>query len=159
MKCSLGLGLSILVPLGLGLSSGLATQSSVKTWYTSLKKPAFTPPNWIFPVAWTFLYISMGVCSHIVSEEVGLFSTPMVWYGIQLALNISWTPVFFGLKEPGWALLIMSGLWASVAKTCFLFFKVSSNAGYGMLPYLVWVTYASALNVAIWYKNPKTKKE
>jgi tryptophan-rich sensory protein len=159
MRSSLGLGLSILIPLGLGLSSGLMTESSVKTWYKTLKKPFFTPPNWLFPIAWTFLYISMGVCSHIVSEEVGLYSTPMIWYAIQLALNVSWTPVFFGLKEPGWALLIISGLWASVAKTSLLFFEVSSIAGYGMLPYLVWVSYASALNAAIWYNNPKTKKE
>ena len=101
----------------------------------------------------------MGYCSHLVSEVVGLDSVPMKWYAIQLALNLCWTPVFFGLREPGWALLIISGLWASVAKTSSLFFDVSPMAGYGMLPYLLWVTYASALNTFIWYKNPKSKKE
>lgn len=101
----------------------------------------------------------MGVCSYIVSEEIGFNSTPMLWYAIQLCLNISWTPVFFGLHEPGWALLIISGLWASVANTSLLFFNVAPIAGYGMLPYLLWVTYASALNAVIWYENPKVKKE
>ena len=102
----LGLGAAVLVPLGVGGLGGLATARSIPTWYAGLEKPSWNPPNWLFGPAWTLLYVLMGVASWLVwrqarkGKAVGLALT---LYGIQLALNLAWSFIFFGARRPFWA--------------------------------------------------------
>lgn len=121
-------------------------------WYRSLAKPSWTPPGWVFGPAWTLPYLCMAVAVWGVWRRVG-WSAPTRWWQVQLALNAAWTPVFFGLREPGWAFAGIVLLWLAIAVTMQKFFPVVRRAGWLLVPYLLWVTFASALNFAIWRMN------
>jgi tryptophan-rich sensory protein len=121
-------------------------------WYRSLAKPSWTPPPWLFGPAWTFLYVSMAVAAWGVWRKVG-WSAPVRWWLLQLILNAVWTPLFFGLRQPGLAFTEIILLWLAIAVTLVKFFKTVRWAGVLMVPYLAWVTFASALNFAIWRMN------
>ncbi len=125
-------------------------------WYQELGKPGWTPPSLVFPVAWSLLYMIMGVSAWLVWERRP--THPMVPLAItvfivQLILNALWSWIFFGYHEIGWAFFEMAGLWVAVALTIGLFWRVSSTAGFLLIPYLTWVTFALALNGAIWRRN------
>lgn len=121
-------------------------------WYDALKKPSWTPPNWLFPVAWTVLYIGMAVAAARVATtpDPGL---PLAFWGQQIALNALWSPVFFGLRRIGGALVVLALLWASVVATTILFFERDAVAGGLFALYALWVTIAGALNFAVWRLN------
>jgi tryptophan-rich sensory protein len=124
-------------------------------WYNALSKPDWTPPNWLFPVAWTVLYLMMAVAGWLIWETPHP-SRPMlltVW-GAQLLLNALWSYIFFGRKDIGFALAELSGLWVLIAIFVVLAWPVNREAALLFLPYLSWVTYAGALNAAIWRRNP-----
>jgi tryptophan-rich sensory protein len=121
-------------------------------WYQSLNKPAWNPPNWIFGPVWTTLYVMMGVSAWLVWQRIGA-KPALVMFLIQLALNAAWTPVFFGLKNPGAAMFIIVAMWCAIAATIAAFWPRSRAAAYLLFPYLAWVTFASALNFAIWQLN------
>jgi len=125
------------------------------SWYRSIAKPRWTPPDWLFPVAWFVLYICMSLAAMRVAmtPEAGL---PLALWGLQIALNTLWTPIFFGLKRMGAALVVIVALWLSVAATMGAFWQVDLVAGLLFLPYLAWVTVAGALNFAVWRLNPGT---
>ncbi|MBW0535855.1 hypothetical protein O181_075570 [Austropuccinia psidii MF-1] len=153
---------SVLVPVALGTFFGLVTRTSVETWYPSLKKPKFNPPRWIFPVAWTYLYGSMGYAAHLLAETME--NTPfytvadqanlaLVLYYAQLGLNFIWTPLFFGLKKPGLALIDILALTGTVFYMTDITRRIQSKATYFFLPYCAWLTYATYLNSSIWYLN------
>ncbi len=123
-------------------------------WYDRLKKPWWTPPNWLFPVAWTLLYVCMAAAGArvAVSPDNGI---AMAFWALQIALNGLWTPVFFGLKKMRLGLIVLSGLWLSVAASVVALWQVDMIAGLLFLPYLAWVSVAGALNASVLRLNPE----
>ena len=146
------IGLSIAICIAIGFISGMATQSSVETWYAALNKPSFNPPNWLFGPVWTVLYIMMGWAAGLVWSR-GLHhkwvKTALYHFGLQLLLNGSWSIVFFGLREPFWALWVLLALLVMIALTIKWFRIVSKTAAFMLVPYLAWVLFAGVLNLAI----------
>jgi tryptophan-rich sensory protein len=144
--------------LAVGFVGSLATRTSVDSWYAGLSKPGWTPPNWLFGPVWTLLYILMAVAAWLVVRQLGLSeSLPAIFaFAVQLALNLAWSFLFFWLRAPGIAFFEILVLWTAILVTVVLFFRVSATAGWLMAPYLVWVSYAAALNLAIWWMNIRT---
>jgi len=133
---------------------GLATAGSVSSWFQTLKRPSFQPPDWVFGPIWTLLYGLMAVAAWLVYLKVGrLRSAPMMLFAIQLVLNVAWSVIFFGLHRPGLAVIDIALLLAAILATAIAFWRVSRPAGALMLPYLGWVMFASVLNVSIWRLN------
>lgn len=133
-------------------TTGVLFQPGV--WYLTLSKPAWTPPDWLFPIAWTVLYIAMSVAAWWISLNPSIWAVPaLALWSWQIVMNALWTPVFFGLKRLGAAFVVIVVLWIAVASTTLAFWRLDWIAGALMLPYLVWVTYAGALNLAIWRRN------
>ncbi len=124
-------------------------------WYKTLSKPTWTPPNWLFPLAWTFLYIAMVYAAWRVAgtEAAG---PALAFWACQITLNALWSPVFFGLRRIGAALFVIGPLWGAVLVTMLLFFSADLLAGVLLVPYLIWVSYAAALNFDIWRRNRGT---
>lgn len=122
-------------------------------WYLRLDRPSWTPPNWLFPVAWTTLYVLMSIAAARIAPKTGS-GLPMALWALQIALNTLWTPVFFGLRRFGGAAIVVVGLWLAVAATMVTFWELDSIAGWMLAPYLVWCTVAAALNIAMWRRNP-----
>lgn len=152
----LKISIAVAVCLLVGFLSGFATQASVNTWYVDLQKPFFNPPNWIFAPVWTLLYIQMGIAAGIVWIK-GLHhiwvKTALYHFGFQLLLNASWSIVFFGLKNPFFGLLVILTLLVLIVLTIKWFKIVSKLAAWLMVPYLLWVIFATILNFSIWQLN------
>ncbi|MDR9394548.1 tryptophan-rich sensory protein TspO [Roseovarius sp. SYSU LYC5161] len=127
-------------------------------WYERLNKPSWTPPNWLFPVAWTTLYLCMAAAGARVAMIPGNGLAMALW-ALQIALNTLWTPVFFGLRRPRAGLVVLSALWLSVAGCMVALFLLDWVAGLLFVPYLVWVSVAAALNGAVIRLNPDTLKD
>jgi translocator protein len=151
--------IALLICLAVCLSvagiGGLVTSYSVGSWYASLLQPAWTPPAWVFSPVWTILYVMMAVAAWLVwlNRDLSLARTGIVLFAIQLALNLAWSILFFGLRNPLAGLVDIALLWLAILATLIVFARVSSPAGWLMMPYLAWVTYASALNFALWRMN------
>ncbi|MEM8871337.1 MAG: TspO/MBR family protein [Pseudomonadota bacterium] len=123
-------------------------------WYDTLDKPVWTPPNWLFPVAWTFLYAAMVWAAYRVSGDDADLATPaLAFWTAQIVFNALWSPVFFGLHRIGSALIVLICLWVCVVATTILFFRIDVLAGALFVPYVIWVSYAGALNAAILRSN------
>ena len=123
-------------------------------WYAGLRKPRWTPPNRVFPVAWTLLYILIAVAAWWVALSPSVLALPaLALWSWQIVVNALWTPVFFGLRRPGAGLAVIAVLWLAVAATTWAFWRVSAFAGLLMTPYLAWVSFAAALNLSIWRLN------
>lgn len=138
---------------GCGAAAATGAMFEPGEWYEGLEKPTWTPPKWAFPVAWTFLYIVISIAATRVAPLDGS-AYAMAFYALQLALNTLWTPVFFGLHRMGAGMIIIVLLWAAVACTMFAFFALDFYAGVLFVPYLLWVTVASALNWSVRRLNP-----
>jgi tryptophan-rich sensory protein len=125
-------------------------------WYRQLAKPSWCPPNWLFGPVWLVIYLTIAFSGWLIwLEEPAAPRKFALWiYGLQLLLNAAWSAVFFGLRRPGLAFLEILGLWASIAVTIALFNHVSEIAAYLLIPYLLWVSFAAALNFRIWQLNP-----
>ena len=143
----------IILCLAVGSIGGFATQSSIATWYVNLNKPSWNPPNWIFAPVWTLLYIMMGTAAWLVWRSKDRIGPAMVLFFAQLGFNLLWTLVFFGLRSPGWALVVVVFLVGSVLLTMLAFFGRQATAGWLFVPYLAWVSFAAVLNLAIWWLN------
>ncbi len=147
----------VVLCLLVGFLSSFATQSSVNDWYVGLQKPSFNPPNEVFAPVWTVLYILMGIAAGIVWSK-GFHhiwvKTALYHFGFQLLLNALWSIVFFGLKSPFWALIVILALLSMIMLTIRWFKVVSKRAAYLMFPYLAWVCFATLLNYKIWELNP-----
>ena len=122
-------------------------------WYRNLNKPGWTPPDWVFPVTWTTLYICMATAAARAATADGN-SVAMALWALQIALNGLWTPVFFGLKRIKLGMFVLLALWGSVALTLVALWQLDWIAGLLFVPYLVWVTIAGALNASVWKLNP-----
>ena len=150
------IGIAVAVCLLIGFLSGFATQSSVNDWYAALNKPSFNPPNWIFGPVWTVLYIMMGIAAGIVWSK-GFYhkwvKTALYHFGFQLLFNALWSVIFFGFQSPFWALLVILVLMMLILGTIRWFNVVSRLAAYLMIPYFLWVCFASLLNYRIWMLN------
>jgi benzodiazapine receptor len=153
---ALKLVVSILVCQLAGVIGGIFTASSVDTWYTTLTKPAFNPPNWLFSPVWITLYVLMGVALFLVWRQ-GLQTEGVrnaLWiFGLQLGLNTLWSILFFGLKMPLLAFIEIVVLWSLILITLLKFKKISKLAGLLLVPYLLWVSFAAVLNFFLWYLN------
>jgi tryptophan-rich sensory protein len=143
----------IVLSLGAGFIGGFATQNSIDTWYATLDKPSWNPPNWLFGPVWTLLYIMMGIAAWLVWKTKDQIGPAMVLFGAQLVFNLAWSLIFFGLRSPGWALIEVAFLWGSVLLTMLAFFGRQTVAGWLFVPYLAWVSFAAVLNFAIWSLN------
>lgn len=151
------ISISVAVCLLIGFLSGFATQSSVNEWYTTLNKPSFTPPNELFAPVWTVLYVLMGVAAGVVWSK-GYHhiwvKTALYHFVFQLLFNALWSIVFFGLKNPLLALLVILVLLTLIMLTIKWFKVVSKAAAILMVPYLLWVCFAAVLNYKVWELNP-----
>ena len=124
-------------------------------WYRTLRKPSWTPPDWLFPIAWTTLYVAMAVAAWRVAGTPSEWAVPgLALWAWQIVMNALWSPIFFGLRRLGAAMLALTGLWVAVALTTLVFWRVDPVAGALMAPYVLWVTIAGALNLALWRMNP-----
>jgi tryptophan-rich sensory protein len=133
----------------------LFTAPSIPGWYAGIVKPSWTPPGWLFGPVWSLLYLMMGVAAWLVWRKAGFHAAalPLALFCLQLLLNARWSILFFGLRSPGTALLEIVFLWGAILATTLAFFRHSAPAGWLMLPYLAWVTFAAALNASIWHLN------
>ncbi len=134
---------------------GAVTLTSVNTWYQELIKPSFTPPDWIFSPVWLTLYLLMGISAWLVWRETRSKSKklPFFVFGVQLALNLTWSFIFFGARSIGWALIEISFLWVAIAINIFLFWRIKNLAGWLLVPYILWVSFAIILNASIFELN------
>jgi benzodiazapine receptor len=135
-----------------GMIGAVATSASIQTWYVTLNKPFFTPPNWLFAPVWLTLYTLMGISLFLV-WRLGVHDRhvkmALALFGVQLLLNAFWSIAFFGLRSPLAGLLVILMLWIAIAATIVKFLPLSKPAGLLLLPYILWVSIAAALNVAI----------
>lgn len=134
-----------------GILGSVFTVSSISSWYATLNKPFFAPPNWIFGPAWTLLYFLMGVAFYLIWKQgwKKKVATAGKYFFAQLGINFIWSPVFFGLRSPLLALCVITILLALIVMTIKKFYPLSRWAAYLLVPYLFWVSFASALNTAI----------
>lgn len=144
--------------LACGPAAATGAMFSPGEWYRGLAKPGWTPPDWLFPVAWTTLYLCMALAAERVARRAGVDANvglALALYALQMGLNCLWTPVFFGLKRMRAGLLVLGLLWLAVAMTLVAFWRVDGLAGLLFLPYLAWVTVAGALNWSVVRLNPQ----
>lgn len=148
---------SILVCQLAGIVGSAFTRASIPTWYATLQKPAFTPPNWLFAPVWFFLYLLMGIAAYLVWNK-GIqnrgVSIALSIFGIQLVLNIFWSFFFFKLQSPLYGFVEIVILWLAILLTILYFLKISRTASLLLLPYLFWVSFAAVLNFYIMKLNP-----
>jgi tryptophan-rich sensory protein len=144
---------SIGISFAAGAIGSFFTVESIKTWYVTLNKPSFNPPNWVFGPLWTLLYFLMGISLYLVwttKEEPSYWKkSGIVLFFVQLGLNALWSYVFFGMKEIGLALAVIVGLLMVLVMTAMRFYLVNKLAGRLLIPYILWVSFATILNLAI----------
>jgi translocator protein len=151
---ALVLGLFCLACFLAGGLGSLFTMVSLGTWYTALVKPSWNPPSWVFGPVWTVLYAMMAAAGWLVWRRGGPASwLALRWFAVQLVLNVGWSAVFFGLQMPGLAFVEILALWLTIAATLMTSWRVLRPAGILLVPYLVWVSFAVALNFTIWRLN------
>ncbi len=139
-----------------GFAASMGAFFAPGAWYERLAKPAWRPPNWLFAPVWTLLYVMIAVSGWLVWRTDGFAGAalPLAVYALQLLLNAAWTPLFFGLHRPDLAFFEIVLMWVAIAATIVLFAAVNPVSAWLLAPYLVWVSFASALNFAIWRLNP-----
>jgi len=151
------LGLAGFVVLWLAVSGlgGWVTSSSVGTWYQTLQKPPFNPPDWVFAPVWTTLYVMMAVAAWRVwrTPPTDARRQALIAFVLQLGLNLAWSFLFFGFREIGWAMVEVTFLLLAIVATGARFWRIDRLAGALFVPYAAWVAYATALNAALWRLN------
>lgn len=135
-----------------GIIGSVFTVSAIPNWYSSLNKPFFSPPNWLFGPVWTLFYLFMGISLYLIWQQ-GVqkkkIKTALKYFFIQLALNFVWTPIFFGLKSPALALIVIIAMLVFIVLTIKKFYPINNWAAYLLIPYLAWVSFATILNASI----------
>lgn len=146
----------ILLPQTAGLIGSMFTRNSINNWYQFLIKPALNPPNWIFAPVWTLLYIFMGVAAYLIwlkgwqNKKVRI---ALIIFFLQLVLNSIWSIIFFGMQNILFALIELMILWTLILIITIMFFRIEKKAGYLMLPYLIWTSFAMYLNYMLLILN------
>ena len=157
MKTIVKLVVSIVVCQCAGLIGSVFTAPAIPTWYAALEKPPFTPPSWLFAPAWVTLYLLIGIAAFLVWKR-GLHEREtriaLIIFLVQLILNSLWSVAFFGMKSPLFGLIVIIVLWLAILLTILWFFRISKAAGILLIPYILWVSFATALNIAILTLNP-----
>jgi len=151
----LALAIFLLVCFAAAGIGGAATADSVRTWYPTLVKPAFNPPNWIFAPVWSLLYALMAVAAWRVwrVSSPRLATPALVAFAVQLVLNVAWSVIFFGMHAIGAALVEVLVLLAAIVTTMMLFWRQDRTAGWLFVPYVAWVSFATLLNATLWWLN------
>lgn len=143
--------------LAVGSIAGWATNQSVATWYMTLNRPSWTPPGWVFAPVWTVLYIMMGVAAWRIWRTGGGFAgrarLALIVFFVQLALNFSWSIAFFAARSTLLGLIAIAALWLAIVLTIKVFRPIDRLAAWLLAPYLLWVSFAAALNFAFWLLN------
>lgn len=148
--------IALAIPLLVGFTSGFFTATGVSTWFVTLKKPEWNPPNWIFAPVWTTLYVLMGIALFIIwktQTELTKKRIAIFLFGFQLLLNFFWSFIFFNQHQPGWAFVEISVLWLAILFTILSFASISKTAAWLLVPYISWVSFAAILNYTIWSMN------
>jgi translocator protein len=151
------IAITVSICLLVGYLSSIVTQSTIKTWYPTLIKPSFNPPNWIFAPVWTLLFILMGIAAGLVWDKLDykreLVKKGMFFFAVQLALNALWSYLFFGLQNVFLALIEIILLWLIIFETYLIFRKIDKKTSNLLLPYLAWVGFATILTASIFWLN------
>ena len=151
------LALVFWIALVLGLGSSMALFFAPDAWFQGLAKPTWNPPNWLFGPVWTVLYVLLGISAWMIRRNTTSSAADRTYamrlFFLQLVLNLAWTPIFFGLHQPALAFFEICMLWLAALWTALAFGKISSNAGYLLIPYLMWISFALLLNGTIWLLN------
>lgn len=137
------------------IAAVIGSQAGPGSWYAALNKPSWNPPNWVFGPVWTYLYVTMALAAWRVWRRGGWTNrrTSLLMYLLQLILNAFWSPIFFGLQQPGLAFVEILLLWAAIVGTLVLFLRVDRLSGILLVPYLAWVSFAAFLNFTLWRLN------
>jgi tryptophan-rich sensory protein len=147
---------SLFICLFAGFIGSFFTTPAIPTWYATLQKPSFAPPNWVFFPVWTSLFIMMGISVFLVWQkgwEDRKVKTAIYLFASQLVLNALWSFAFFGLRSPLLGLMEIIILWMAILATIHSFMKVSRTAAYLLIPYILWVSFAASVNFSIWRLN------
>ena len=148
--------ISIVICQLTGVIGSIFTRPAISTWYATLRKPSFTPPDWVFAPVWILLFFLMGIAVYVVWLK-GLrekqIRKAMILFGGQLILNALWSWIFFGLRSPLAGFIEISILSVVIIFTIQAFFKISKTAGALLIPYFLWVAFASGLNLSVWVLN------
>lgn len=157
MKNFIKLLISIIICQLAGGIGSIFTSKSVSTWYLTINKPSFTPPNWLFAPVWIGLFLLMGISLFLVWSHLAVAlqkrRRALTIFFIQLFFNILWSVMFFGLKSPLLGFIVIIVLWILILLTIIKFFKISKLAGWLLIPYILWVSFATILNLAILILN------
>jgi translocator protein len=145
---------ALLAPLGVGLLGAVPTAKAIPTWYRALEKPDWNPPDTVFGPVWTTLYALMGIALVLVRHASGATRRAEAVFGLQLALNLAWSTVFFGNRDPRGGLVVIGALWLAIVATIVEFARLRPTAALLLVPYLGWVSFASLLNAEIVRRNP-----
>jgi len=148
--------IAIILPLLAGFIGSVFTTTGLDSWYSELAKPSFNPPNWLFGPVWTTLYILMGISLYLIWQK-GLKESfnknSFILFIVHLALNSFWSIAFFGMQNPGLAFIVIIALWLAILTLIIRFYKINRLAAYLLIPYILWVSFASILNYSIWQLN------
>ena len=144
----------VIICVGLGAASGFSTADSISGWYQTIQKPSWNPPNWLFAPVWTLLYTLMGISLALIwhSRHV-LKKTALFLFVVQFVLNLLWSYIFFGRHEMQLALLEIMLMWIMIFLTIIYFYRINKSAAWLMIPYLLWVSFATFLNYSLYALN------
>jgi len=148
--------ISILITEGIAVTASMFTVSQIPVWYSTLNKPSFNPPNWLFGPVWTTLYLLIAISAYLVwrqRNDSELYKKARAAYFIQLVLNFGWSAVFFGMHQVLGALVVIGLLWVSIIAMIYYFGQFNKIAAWLLVPYLLWVSFASVLNLYIYLLN------
>ena len=144
---------SVAVCEAAGIVGSAFTISAIPVWYATLQKPWFTPPNWLFAPVWLALYFLMGLTLYLLWQSRPQSKVALGAFGVQLLLNVAWSAVFFGARELFYGFVVIAALWFMILVTIVFSYRVSRSASALLVPYILWVTIASALNYNVWLLN------
>jgi len=154
MNNALKLIIALAIPLLIGFSGSYFTISEIGSWYQTIQKPSWNPPNWIFGPVWTTLYVLMGISLFLVWRSTdSQKGAAIILFTLQLVLNFFWTFIFFKQHQIGFAFAEILALWLMILLTIFAFGRINKLAAWLLVPYISWVSFAAILNFTIWQLN------